>query len=121
MILQDGTNLGQSFIPGTTPAQSITNGYSVSNSDGTSNSGALQPTSAPSMAAIWYYFAIIVVIVALKWLIEHEKSGVQPAIVGISVYNWLAISLMSILGIVGFKVIVNKYNIPGLQSLVNAV
>lgn len=76
---------------------------------------------APKQSTLWYVGAIVVLIVALKFAMEHEKSGIQPSFVGIGAFNFAAIGLMAVLFIVVIKTIVNKYQIPGLTDVVNAV
>jgi hypothetical protein len=85
-----------------------------------SGSPAATSTAAPKVSTLWYLFGVILVIVAFKWAVEHEKSGMEFSFVGISVYNWIAVGSLSFLFLVAIKVIFNKYQVPGLTDLINA-
>jgi hypothetical protein len=75
----------------------------------------------PQVNYLWYILAIFLLLVALKYASQHERSGMQPAIAGIGVYNYIVIGIMSMLFIITAKVILNKYQVKGLTTLVNMV
>jgi len=74
----------------------------------------------PKISTLWYLGSIVLLIVILKFAMEHEKSGMEPSFVGIGVYNFIAVGLMALLFIVLAKVIVNKWQVPGLTHVINA-
>lgn len=76
--------------------------------------------STPKVSTLWYFFGIIALIIALKFSMEHEKSGMDPQLIGIGVFNLLSVTFMALIGFILLKTILNKYNVPGLTDLVNA-
>lgn len=64
--------------------------------------------------------AIVVFLLVLKWATERASSKADPAILGVNVYNFVSVGLMSVLFITGSKAIANKYIIPGATDLINA-
>lgn len=83
---------------------------------------AIDPTlqPAPKTSILWDLAAIVLVIIALKFAVDHEKSGIEPAFVGIGVYNWVAVGLMAMVFLVVAKTLANKYPVPGLSHIINA-
>jgi hypothetical protein len=79
-------------------------------------------TSAKTSASIWITLVVVLgLLIVMKFSIEHEKSGMQPALMGIGIWNWVAVTIMATLGIVTEKALLNKWNyIPGLTDYVNA-
>lgn len=77
-------------------------------------------TPAPTVNYLWYLLAIFIILVVLKIAVEHEKSGMDVAFVGVSVYNWVAIGLMAALFLVVIKTILNKYPVNGFTQIFNA-
>ena len=77
----------------------------------------VQPTSKNSVA---YWVVIFAALLVLKYT-ANRRDDMTPSILGIGVYNFLAVTLMAIFGIVGMKVIFTKYPVPGMTELVNAV
>jgi hypothetical protein len=67
-----------------------------------------------------YWVVIFAALMLLKYT-SNRRDDMTPSILGIGVYNFLAVTLMAIFGIVGMKVIFNKYKVPGMTELVNAV
>lgn len=78
-------------------------------------------STAPKVSTLWYLLAAFVLIIAFKFAVEHEKSGMSFSFMGIGVYNFIAVGIMAFLFLVSFKVIFNKYYVPGLTELVNVV
>ena len=75
------------------------------------------PASQKSVA---YWVVIFAALLILKYT-ANRRDDMTPSILGIGVYNFLAVTLMAIFGIVGMKVIFNKYPVPGMTDVVNAV
>lgn len=108
------------------------NNWQLGYTSNTGSSGASVVSTNPAVAASqnpvitasnpWITFvAIIVILCILKWAMEHEKSGMQPAFMGIGMYNFIAVTLMATLGILTEKAIVNKYPIKGVTNLINGI
>lgn len=78
---------------------------------------------APSQASnvLWTMGAVLVMLIGIKYLSEHEKSKMDVKLVGVGVYNIAIVTLMAILGLSVTKVIVNKYPVKGFTNLVNLV
>jgi hypothetical protein len=86
----------------------------------TTAQAASQDTQQPSY--LWYFLAIFIVLVALRFASEHEKIGIkdEPHLAGIGVWNFVTITLMALLGLTTLKTIFNKYPVRGLTDFVNA-
>lgn len=69
---------------------------------------------------LWIVGAIVALIIILKYATEHEKAGMDTKLVGIGVWNFIAIGLMAMLFLVVMKTINNKYPIVGLSDVINA-
>ena len=78
-------------------------------------------TVTPKTSTLWYVAGIVILLVILKYGSEHEKSGLEPKIVGIGVWNFATVGIMAILFILVIKTILNKYSVPGLTDIINAV
>jgi hypothetical protein len=63
---------------------------------------------------------IFVLLVILKVGSEHEKSGMEPHLLGVGVWNFVVIGIMALLFLVAGKAILNKYPIAGLTPIFNA-
>lgn len=70
---------------------------------------------------LWILFALFLIVVAMKFAMEHEKSGMQPHFIGIGLWNFVAIGLMVTLFIIVEKTILNKFYVKGVTELVNIV
>ena len=123
-VTQSGIRYPFDLTPGQSGSMSLGTVDNVFGYSGTSDNNTADVTVTPTnsnMSSIWYFLLVAAILVVIKFLVEHEKSGVQPVIMGVGVYNFIVITLIAILGIAGFKVIFNKYQVPGLTTLVNAV
>lgn len=56
---------------------------------------------------------MIVGMVVLKFLSEHQKADLEVAHVRISVWNWFAITILALTGIVAGKALLNVWPGPG--------
>jgi hypothetical protein len=124
-ITQQGTTYGINIGPGqgddfnlTNPSLFLASQPGDAEADNTAISGA--PNSQPSMSVIWYFAAVVLILVALNFAVEREGSRSQFHLVHIGVWNWIVITLMAVLGIIAVKTIFNKYQVPGLTTLINA-
>jgi hypothetical protein len=75
----------------------------------------------PSGKGLWWWVGIVglllvTVFVARKAGGEEDFRNIRPTF-----YNFFAITLTAIVGIVGLKVIFGKYNVPGLSDVLLAV
>lgn len=137
MIVQSGANvpnhlgpyMGQfsaltkmPLDPGYGPPPNVNDGVAVvqgatpSASGGVNNAG---PT-AHVVPVTTYLFGLLVLLIGLKYLSEHEKAKMQVAVIGIGVWNWVVITLMAILGITVSKAIFNRYPVRGITQIVNS-
>ncbi len=121
---QSGVNIPFDMGPGVGDDDMLTLSNSYADfSDNMVNANPLsvgQPMATPKVSAVWYLFGLILILIAFKFAVEHEGST-EMSFMGISVYNFLAVTLMVIPGIALFKIAVNKYYVPGLTDLVNTV
>lgn len=77
-------------------------------------------TAIPGASYQWYIVAIIAFLVILKYASEHEKADMDPKLVGIGVWNFISVGIMSLLFIVIAKVSFAKYPVPGISQIVGA-
>lgn len=83
--------------------------------------GAPSTTLNTSGKGLWYWVGIVLlllvtVFVARKAGGEEDFRNIRPTF-----YNFFAITLTAIVGIVGLKVIFGKYQVPGLSDVLLAV
>lgn len=88
--------------------------------DGSRADSLLNPNTQ-QINPLWYLLAIVILLGVLKFAMEHEKSGLDPKIVGIGVANFVVIGVMATLWIAVEKIIVNKWHVNGLTDLINLV
>lgn len=69
---------------------------------------------------MWYLLGVFILLVVIKILSEHEKSKLNPSIMGIGVFNFVVIGIMAMLFMVVAKIIFNKYYVKGITELVVA-
>lgn len=91
--------------------------------DGTSAPTTVTAGPAMKMSGhtIGWWFGAVLFLVTLVWVArkaggEEDFRNIRP-----TVYNFMTITLTSILGIVGAKVIAAKYRIPGASDIILAV
>ena len=85
-----------------------------------SGSSTGNPTSANNPNTVYYLIGFILCLVAAKYFTEHESSKMNVHFVGIGVYNWAAIGLMSVTFIVAFKSIFNLHYVKVISEIFNA-
>ncbi len=69
--------------------------------------------------AVW--LGMILLLMALKFLSESPKTSINPAKIEIGGYNWLAVGVSAATFITIFKVIFNRWQVPGLTEYANAL
>lgn len=67
-----------------------------------------------------WWFVLVAALVALKFVAERLGQGEEFRSIRVSIHNVLIISLAAIIGIAFFKVVFNRWKVPGLTTLVNA-
>jgi hypothetical protein len=70
---------------------------------------------------LWFYAGLIAILGAWKFIGEHENSNINPAHLHIGGYNLVGVTVTAIVGIVLLKMLVNRWQVPGLTQLINAV
>jgi hypothetical protein len=78
------------------------------------------PTSKNNPQTVYYLIAVLLILVALRYLTEHEKSRMDVHLVGIGVYNWLIVGLLAVTFEAASKAILNRYYVKGVTELFNA-
>lgn len=68
-----------------------------------------------------WWLLLIVLLFAWKFVASKFGEGEESRTVKVTVYNVILIALAAIIGIGFFKVIFNRWQIPGLTDFVNAV
>jgi hypothetical protein len=63
----------------------------------------------------------VLILFLLKFLSEHDRTELDPAHVHIGGYNLLAVGVTAVVFIVMFKVLFNRWHVPGLTELANFV
>lgn len=95
-------------------------------------SGGAASTSATSQAAaaasggflgqpFTWWLLLVVLLIGLKFLAQKVGEGEQFSSIKVSIHNVLVISMASIIGIGFFKVVFNRWTVPGLTTYINAV
>ncbi len=67
-----------------------------------------------------WWFALILLIVAIKWAAEHNKEGGEFATIRVGLLNVFIITVASIIGKTCLKMLLSKYRFAGLTDLVVA-
>lgn len=78
-------------------------------------------TTNPSIAhsAILYLGVLVVILFTLHLMRGHKQTENKSELIPFNVYNLLTITLMAIIGISSAKIILTKYPITGLSSLIS--
>jgi hypothetical protein len=99
----------------------VTNASDIADVTNTSGSNVPSDNSSAGKQVVVTIVAVIIGLIVLKYLSEHEKAGMEMHLISIGVWNWIIGGLMVVLFIVCAKTIVNKYNVPvGLRNFINA-
>jgi hypothetical protein len=88
--------------------------------------GATQADGAPATGGIIgqplsWWFVLVLLLVGLMYGAKKLGAGEEFKNLKLSVYNVVVISIASVVGIGFFKVLFNKFKVPGLTGFVNAV
>lgn len=103
-----------SFNSGTDPSMAILDPIT------TQPNSASTSVQMPSANYTMYIIGIVVLLIVMKFASEHEKSKMDPKIVGIGVWNFMSVGILATLFLVGMKVIMAKYPIPGIAQIIGA-
>jgi hypothetical protein len=121
-----GSVVGADFSPGVGPILDqtlMTSPYSANTNAINSSAptaGSLQSQFLGEPVAVW--LGMVALLIVLKWLSERKNDNrLNPADIRISGYNVLAVTVTAMVGFIAFKVIFNKFNVPGVTQFVNAV
>ena len=79
-----------------------------------------QAAAPPRHNYLLVMLGIVVLLIVLKYASEHEKSGMQPSLVGIGLWNWIVVTIMAVLGLATAKTLVMKYPVKGLTEVIGA-
>ena len=116
------TSPGGTLTSASSAMTQATNSVVVDPRDGSSGVTTTNPVpiSTSGRSAFWWLgfvaFLLAMVIVARKAGGPEDFRNIRPTF-----YNFLTITLTSIVGIVGAKVIAAKYRIPGASDIILAV
>lgn len=117
---------GQSVPVNLTQFTGASNNISMPNQGGVTATTGNTPSATavtqytPPASYIAIILIIIAVLVAAKFALERGREGEGVHLVGFSVYNLVAITLLAGLGITVSKIIANKYPIvPAFTNVVN--
>lgn len=129
-VTQSGQTIAQATGPGVDMLGMLTTGSSFLQGTGggqltpapVSPAAVATPSKIPASASAYLgtLGAVLALLLVLKFSMEHEKSGMEPHLLGIGVWNLIAVSTMAMLGIACQKIVVNKY-LPGYKPLVDIV
>jgi|SRR5579863_2088145 len=117
---QSGAGPGTKFGSGGTSAAPVSSPLGAA-SNALNNTQFATGSGGPLSPAT-IILALIGILVILKLTGEHARAeGINPAHIHIGGYNLLTITLTAIIGIVGLKVVFNRWNVfPQLTNFVNA-
>lgn len=93
-------------------------GDSLPASDNTVNPTA---SALSAKSALVYLGVIIVILILLRFMRDDERTEKKEDLLPVNVYNVLIITGSAIVGLAIVKIAVNKYNVPGLTTLVNTI
>jgi hypothetical protein len=105
-------------------AMSATTNVSVQDSNGAAApatvSGAGAGPLPTSQSTIWYWLGFLLLLLGLVFVArkaggEEDFRNIKPTF-----YNFLAVTLTSIVGITGMKVLAAKYHVPGASDVILA-
>ena len=126
-VIPQSTGPGVGFLDQLTQADSFLTGTGTGTLQAAPAAPAKSPSAIKLPASASAYLgtlgAVLVLLLVLKFGMEHEKSGMEPHLLGIGVWNIMVVSIMAVLGISTTKIIVNKYaaNYKPLVDIVNMV
>jgi hypothetical protein len=125
MVINDGSTVAAMADP-------TSGGYLEAMTTGYGNVPASQSAvdavaiSTPAVAAdgaspkvAFTLIFLIVALIALKFLSEHQKADLEVAHVRISVWNWFAVTVLALTGIVTGKALLNQW--PGPSNPVTQI
>lgn len=120
-ITQSGQVYAFGTGPGMQPQDMLSLPYDI---DDIANQNVTQaPANVPEVAKVnplYILGGIVILLVLLKVGSQHEKSGMEPHLMGIGVWNFVVVGIMALLFLVAGKAILNKYPVPGLTTIINA-
>jgi hypothetical protein len=87
---------------------------------GNANPAQASMVETPRVNPLYVLGALVLLLVILKIASEHEKSGMEPHLMGIGVWNFIVVGILAVLFLVASKAILNKYPVSGLTQIVNA-
>src|SRR5262245_47829003 len=78
-------------------------------------------TLQPSGNAVWWWVGFLAFLLVMVWVArkaggEEDFRNIRPTF-----YNFFAITLTAIVGIVGLKVIFSRFRVPGASDIILAV
>ena len=109
---------------GATPGVAQTNAASYLGGGGMNTSGVTDNNLLQGMKAqggqhwLWTLLGVVIFLIILG--IAERRLGEDPKLVGVSVYNFIAVGVMALLFLVVLKVILNKWKWAPLTDLANA-
>lgn len=68
-----------------------------------------------------WFLVLIALLIGLKFIAQKFGEGEDFKSIRVSMHNVIIISIAAIIGIGFFKVILNRWKVPGLTTYVNAV
>lgn len=115
-----GSTLGQ--VASAMSAASLGGTYSQSpTSADVPTQGAAAPSGGPMGSPVVWLVILALLLVGFRFLAGKGGEGAQFANLKVTIWNVVLISLVAIVGIVFFKIVFSKVNVPGLSPLVQAV
>lgn len=74
-----------------------------------------------TITPITFLIGLIGLLVIMRVIGDSDKTDIQPAHIQIGGFNLLAVTTAAVVGIVSLKLIFNRWYIPGVTDLINAV
>jgi hypothetical protein len=119
------TQSGQVYAFGTGPGMqpqdllSVPDGF-MDEIAGTASPAQVASPTENKVNPLYVLGGIFLLLVLAKVGSEHEKSGMQPHLMGVGVWNFVVVGILAVLFLVSSKAILNKYPVPGLTQVINA-
>jgi hypothetical protein len=122
MQIGNDKNYGVDFRGGSTAIQNqATNGASWNPYGGIGEQEDSFINDKPEINYLWYILGIFIMLVVFKFATEHEKANMDTHLLGIGMWNMVAVGLLASFFILIEKVAFNKFYVKGLTEMVNAI
>lgn len=116
-----GATLGVTGSPSSPYDPNNTSQSGVVGADGSMASVDAAPAKGFLGQPFTWWFVLAAALIGLKFVAQKLGQGEDFRSIRVSIHNVIVISLAAVIGIAFMKVVFNRWKVPGLTTLVNAV